>query len=191
MNALNNAITNILIYEDAIERDPAFRITKPKIGYIELSERVKEMSDKDLLAYGKKCVEYNTFGADIDDIRDTMFPEILNMSVIVCNVRPAVYKDVIPDSLPITCTQKHLFQIMASGHARNRDIHGIKPELLKRIPELLEKPVSVAVDSENKGCLLVTLAASNNVGDSQSFTVSIKASGLSSYEMLILDSSQH
>ena len=180
---LKNAITNICIYEDATERPPSARITKPGVGPIRL---MREVQEEELLVYGKKCAAYNLFGAEIDDLIDCIKPEELNKSVIIRGDTPEIYQDILPNNLPITCTQRHLLQIMSTKDNNNNHAHGISPELLKRIPELLESPVLVAENPNHKERLLIMVEAIDDETDRFPLMVPIKPNGFGYLEMLTM-----
>lgn len=106
--------------------------------------------------YAEKCERYLEFGFEVDDsIADVLEPY---EQIKVCDT-PTVFISAGFEQKPMLYTQKHLEDALHPKEDDNPHYHGLTIETIKRLPELLEKPVLMADSPARSDSVVVVLNA--------------------------------
>lgn len=154
--ARNRILSTINAYEVSVGMPQGERIIQvDDTGSFQL----KEGMGNDAFVYSRyaeKCERYLEFGFEVDDsIADVLEPY---EQIKVCDT-PTVFISAGFEQKPMLYTQKHLEDALHPKEDDNPHYHGLTIETIKRLPELLEKPVLMADSPARSDSVVVVLNA--------------------------------
>ena len=128
--------------------------------------------------YAARCSEYLRFGYEVDAVTCGEFNRTSTLKL--CDT-PAILQEAGFDDLPMLYTQRHLLDALRPKDYYDPRCHGLAVEQVKRIPELLERPVLMCDSPAREDVLLSVLCAVDS--DRLPLIAAIKPGGSGYYEM--------
>lgn len=120
--------------------------------------------------------EYLRFGKEVDE---AINGRMNNRNALkVCNT-PQILKDAGCEDLPMLYTQRHLKDALHEKDTKHSEWHGLEPEQIKKIPELLETPVMLYDSLTRKDSLIAVLLDKDK--DNMPLVISIRPNGYGQY----------
>lgn len=172
-------ITLIREYENSVEMPETERKTYlDENNTVHLKTGDHQAFSQELAEYAQTCKEYLRFGDDVDLVTSGSMDEINQLCVCQTPslLQCAGFKD-----QPMLYTQKHLLDALHPKSEENYHWHGLKVHQIKRLPELLEKPVMLCDSPARDDVLLAVLADVDT--DKLPLIVAIKPDGKGNYQL--------
>lgn len=170
-------IGTIWEYENSVERLEKERLTYTDLaGHIHL--KAGDLAFPDYITYAKACAEYLRFGDEVDEATAGAY-EARDM-LKVCDT-PAIFCDIGFAQRPILYTQRHLENALHPKSEENSHWHGLPIPLVKRLPELLARPVMLCDSPVRRDVLLAVLPAVDL--DKLPLIAAIKPDGQGRYQL--------
>lgn len=152
--ALDMALADISRYEDSVLR-PYGKLTVLPDADGRLRPR-EGVTDAVALAYGRLCAEYLAFGDAVDAVLAGTATRWLDIRMR--ETTPRILRELGMPDTPIGHTASHIRSETHPIGKANLHWHGIPVHVLKRIPELIERPAAVF---EHEGRIGVMVAETN------------------------------
>ena len=148
------------------------------------NEQVVDNQEVNNNEQNKRLVE-KTFSEQVDEVIEGKYPK-RDMMVVSENT-PKVLQEIGLNDLPITMTQKHLYTITnKDGKYKDVNYHDIDPEVIKQIPEALERPLNVLKSDTKEDSIVVVTELADKNGDI--IVASIKIDGKGQINDIQIDS---
>lgn len=164
-------------YETSVEMPDEERVT-----YTDANRRIHlkagDNQAPSYAGYARKCEEYLRFGYEVDEATFGNMPPLEQIKV--CDT-PRILLEAGFEQKPMLYTQRHLEDALHPKSIDNSHWHGLDVSQLKRLPELLEKPVMLADSPARKDCLLAVLCAVDD--ERLPLIVPIKPDGRGHYQL--------
>lgn len=128
--------------------------------------------------YADKCAEYLRFGFEVDAVTCGEYQR--TNAIKLCDT-PALLLEAGFRNLPMLYTQRHLLDALRPKSEDYPHRHGLSIEQVKRLPELLERPVMLCDSPARDDVMLSVLCAVD--GDKLPLIAAIKPNGHGYYEM--------
>ena len=128
--------------------------------------------------YAGKCAEYLRFGYEVDAVTCGEYQR--TNALKLCDT-PALLLEAGFRNLPMLYTQRHLLDALRPKSEDYPHRHGLSIEQVKRLPELLERPVMLCDSPARDDVMLSVLCAVD--GDRLPLIAAIKPNGHGYYEM--------
>lgn len=177
-NASNRyTILTIREYENSVAMPDDERVTylDPRGGV-----HLKDGDEKapDYRGYAERCAEYLRFGYEVDDVTCGYYPR--QEALKICDT-PQLYIEAGFQQLPVLYTQKHLLKSLRPKNEEDPHCHGLTIEQVKRLPELLERPVMLCDSPAREDVMLSILCEVDR--DELPLIAAVRPDGHGHYEM--------
>ena len=144
-------------------------------------EQQKENSPQGNPKAEKEKSSEKSFSEQVDEVLNGTARRYKS-DLMVCNT-PEILLKAGCRQLPMMYTRKHLLDAVHNKSKKNPHFHGIAPDLIKRIPELIQSPVMVfdSISEKNSDSIVMVLDAFDN--DKNPLIMSVKPNGQGVYEL--------
>lgn len=170
-------IATIREYENSVAMPEDERIT-----YLDARGRVHLTLGDDTApkysTYAGKCAEYLRFGYEVDAVTCGEYQR--TNALKLCDT-PALLLEAGFRNLPMLYTQRHLLDALRPKDEYYPNRHGLSIEQIKRLPELLERPVMLCDSPAREDVMLSVLCAVDE--DKLPLIAAIRPNGRGYYEM--------
>lgn len=174
-------IYTIHAYELAIELPEDERVTfTDEYGIAHLHG--DDSHAHNLAGYADKCIDYLTFGDEVDEASIGAFPPYEQIKV--CDT-PNILLRAGFEQKPMLYTQRHLEMAIHPKDITDYHWHGLSVPTIKRLPELLENPVLLSDSPARNDVLIAVLCAVDN--DSLPLLTAIKPDGKGIYHLQTIE----
>ena len=175
-------------YETMVERPAGERLTTLANSHLVAQDGV---SDEILETKASEYASYLPFCEYVDEMIDQDDPltrqDYAGELVVLRPTTPASLLKLGLEQRPISCTEHHIWAIMAPDelHGGTHHQHGLSPALVKSIPELLDHPVLVANHPTSQERMIVVLDAMDEYGYPLITPMKPEATGIIEMEAII------
>lgn len=174
---MHEIVATIREYENSVEMPARERITyTDPSGGVHL--RLGDERAPNYSMYAERCAEYLRYGNEVDAVT---CGEFMRTSALKLCDTPALYLEAGFEQKPMLYTQRHMLDALRPKDGYDPHRHGLKVSQIKRLPELLERPVMLC-DSPARDDVLLALLCEVD-GDRLPLIAAIKPDGHGYYEM--------
>ncbi|MEW4402906.1 hypothetical protein AB1I62_04055 [Enterococcus sp. AN402] len=172
-------IATIREYEDSVAMSDGERKTYLGVDKkIHLKDGDETVMSPSYEHHAQKCLEYLRFGNEITSVIKGNYNR--TDALKICDT-PELYVRAGFQQLPMLYTQRHARDAICAKTLDNPHKHGLSIEQLKRIPELLEKPVMLCDSPAREDSMLSVLCAVDS--DRLPLIAAIRPDGHGHYKM--------